>query len=96
VSYEVANLSKSLGQFASGKGLDDLAASVEAAKGIPELKKFIESGISEDVPKLITDLTTLAKTAASDVADTATGLATMIDGQESVIITDGTLADKED
>ena len=92
MAYEIANADGPLDQFASNQGYADLIEAVQAGK-YPALRSLIDYGASEHVAKVVDDLNALID--ASDdngVADTATGLRDLIDGQEMVVITDGTVA----
>jgi hypothetical protein len=94
VSYEVANATESLGQFASGKGYDDLIA---ASKLHGALVRFFETGETTEVESCIAELGAIAKEAAdAGVRSTAAGLAELMRGQEVAIITDGVVASGEE
>ena len=94
MSYEVANSSDILGQFASGMGYSDLIAAVTPK--LHALNSLVAHGASEDVPAVVKDLDSIiAGDAAADVKTTAKALRELIDGQELIIITDGTSDDSE-
>jgi hypothetical protein len=85
MSVEIATASGPIGQFASNSGFIDLAS---AASHVPVLKSFFELGYTECVPPIVSALRVLSGT--KDVTDTAKALADLMEGQELVIITDGT------
>jgi len=92
MSYSIANETKDLGQFASNLGYGQL---VDAAEGYSHLEDLIHDGWTEDVVDLVSDLRQLAAdTEDEDVSSTASGLADLIDGEEIVVVHDGTT--KED
>ena len=89
MSYEVANAESLLGQFASGQGYSDLIAAVTPK--LHALNSLVTHGASEDVPAVVKDLDSLiAGDASADVKTTAKALRELIDGQDLIIITDGT------
>ena len=95
MSIELANASKIIDQFASNQGYSDLIAAVEKLEKTPAnmpLIVFIERGFTDAVDPCIAALKALAadKETDEDVATTVKGLAKMMDGEEFVIITDGT------
>lgn len=92
MSYEVANAEQVLGPFASNLGYDDLIHAVN--DGSPVLQALFKHGATEDVFKAVEELRKLE--GSEDVVTTANALADLIDGQELVIITDGTSDDDED
>jgi hypothetical protein len=89
MSYEIFGDTECLGQFASGKGYNDL---IEAAKDSPALNKLIDAGESSDVAGVIEELNKIEGPA--DVVSTATGLAKMIQGQKSILISNGLVKDE--
>jgi len=88
MSYEVIGDTHSLGQFASGKGYQDL---IDAGKGSPALEKLFDAGESDDVPGVIEALSKIE--GSDDVVSTAAGLAKLIEGQKSILISDGLVPD---
>jgi hypothetical protein len=88
MSYEVFGDTHSLGQFASGRGYQDL---IDAAKDSPALNKLIDAGVSDDVAAIIEELNKIE--GSPDVVSTATGLAKMIEGQKSILISNGVTKD---
>lgn len=88
MSYEVFGDTDCLGQFASGRGYQDL---IDAAKDSPALNKLIDVGESDDVAAIIEELNKIEGSA--DVVSTATGLAKMIEGQKSILISSGVTKD---
>jgi hypothetical protein len=86
MSYEVANVNESLGQFASNKGYSDL---ITAAK-TPALRLFFQHGATEDVPAVVAELRALEHSADPDVGKTAKTFADLIRGQDLVVIHNGT------
>jgi len=94
VSYSVVGDEELLGQFATNKGYADL---IEAAQGLPVLEDFFENGETERVPEVVTALRVMAHvTDDSDIKTTARGLADLIKGQKSVMVTDGMVEDDGD
>jgi len=89
MSMEVANATKSLGQFASNSGYSAL---VEAAQDDAVLTKFFREGITEDVPAVVAALRTLV--GEPDVVKTARDLADLIEGEKVAVITDGLVQEK--
>ena len=89
MSIELTNETGLLGQVASNAGYSDL---IESAKGIPVLKTFFQQGATEDVPPVVEALKKLD--GPKDVLETAFSLAKLMEGQELVIITDGTSDDE--
>lgn len=94
MGYEIANADQLLGQFASGMGYSDLIAAVTPK--LHALNSLVTHGASEDVPAVVKDLDSLiAGDAAADVKTTAKALRELIDGQDLIIITDGTSDESE-
>lgn len=100
MSYElVAPETGSLGQFASNRGYADLIA---AARGYDALERLFEAGEArgEDaIGDCVEELHELAASAGGTVpgvAETAKELARLMDGQEQVLITDGTAEEDGD
>ena len=91
MAYEIANADGPLDQFASNQGYADLIAAVQAGK-YPALRSLLDHGASEHVPEVVEDLDALIEDSDDDVAHTAEGLRDLIDGQELIVITDGTTA----
>ena len=91
MAYEIANADGPLDQFASNQGYADLIAAVQAGK-YPALRSLLDHGASEHVPEVVEDLDALIDASDDDVAHTAEGLRDLIDGQELIVITDGTAA----
>lgn len=92
MSYELANDTKSLGQFASNRGYSDL---IIAAESYTALAKFFDAGETDQTEDCVTELKQLAEAEGGGVAKTATALAKLLDGQEWVAITDGVTLDEE-
>lgn len=100
MSVELANASKILDQFASNQGYTDLIDAVEKLEKTPAnmpLIVFIERGFSDAVAGCITALKALAKSGDADanVKKTIRGLIKLMDGEDFVIITDGTSSPAE-
>ena len=97
MSVEIASGKKSLGQFASNRGYSELIA--ESAHD-PVLKKFFGDGYAADIEAVKAVAASLTELAASpideEVANTAKGLAALIEGQSLVFITNGTFDDNAD
>jgi hypothetical protein len=88
MSVEVVGKSGSLGQFASNAGYSDLIA---ACKDDKILDGFFEAGCLNGKPAVAITVAALRKLKAdADVQKTAAGLADMIDGQDLVVISNGT------
>ena len=84
MSYEVIGDKESLGQFASNSGYASL---ILAVKHTTAARALFESGESSDVDAVIADLKTIKE--PGDERSTALGLAKMIDGEKSILISDG-------
>lgn len=93
MSYEVIGDVESLGQFASNAGFTDL---VEAAqgKGLSLLVRFLESGETDQTHDVAAQLRQLQ--APPSVVETAKHLASLIEDQKSVLISDGIVEDDEE
>jgi hypothetical protein len=99
MSYEIANASELLGQFASNGGYADLRKAVGSYPGgnYPVLAEFFEYGCTKGVDACIAELKQLAKdTDDENIRSTATGLAEMIKGEKLIIITNGVIYDDDD
>jgi hypothetical protein len=89
VSWEIANHSRSLGQFASGAGLRDLRKAA-ASSDYLHLRSFFKAGISEHVEECRAELTRLAANSKiPGVRESALTLAQLVRDQVVMIITDG-------
>jgi len=91
MSYEIVTRERSLGQFASGKGLADLR---EAAEGDVTLKDFFAQGYASNCQGVAQALNKLE--GPPDVQSTAKGLVKLIEGQEAVAISNGASEDEEE
>src|ERR1017187_3705088 len=77
-----------LGQFASNSGYREL---IEASKMYRALTSLFENGASENVPEVLKEiefLETYCKN--SDVLSSAKELSNLLEGQDCVVVTDGT------
>jgi hypothetical protein len=93
MSYELANATESLGQFASNRGYGELIA---AAGDYGALEDFFATGETKDVESCIAELTALAGAVTDpSVQFTAAGLAGLMRRQEVAIITDGLVAPED-
>ena len=93
MSYEVANESGSLGQFASNGGYADFIAAAHS----PALRSLIEHGASEDVPAIVRELDKLASEEKDlDVVTTIKTLKGLIEDEDLIVITNGTSEGDED
>lgn len=92
MSYEVANETDVLGQFASNSGYGELIDAVD--DNYPVLQSLFKHGATEDVPGAVDELRKLD--GSEDVVATSEALAELIDGEELVIITDGVSDGEED
>ncbi len=94
MSMEVANATDLLGQFASNNGYAELIA---AGKKHPVLDSLFRNGASEDVPAAVKALLELAEEdeVSEDVVKTARDLAYLINGEELIVVTDGTSEEAE-
>jgi hypothetical protein len=102
MSIELANESGVIDQVASNEGFADLASAVRsvssAAKEHICLEMLFEQGFTDAVDNCVIALRELAKDKdlAKDVTDTANNLGDLMDGEEFVILTDGTSDDAEE
>ena len=97
MSLYLANETEVIGQFASNKGYTDLIA---ASKGFRNLTSLFENGVSESIDDLQTELKLIVKHCKlPDIVSSAKALDTLLEGQDCVVVTDGTTegnVEKED